>query len=72
MKRLAFATPATKILQRYPMAGDHYFIEDLHGVPCLTFNIVEWIDVFTRKAYKQIIVGSLNYHIKEKGVVRCM
>lgn len=50
------------------MAGDRYFIEDQHGVHFLTFTVVEWIDVFTRKEYKQIIVDSLNYCIKEKGV----
>jgi hypothetical protein len=44
------------------MAGDRYFIEDQHGVHFLTFTVVEWIDVFTRKEYKQIIVDSLLHH----------
>lgn len=34
----------------------------------LTFTVVFWIDVFTRKEYKHIIVNSLNYCIKEKGL----
>jgi len=35
----------------------------------LTFNVVEWIDIFTRPVFKQIIVESLNYFIEKKGLV---
>ena len=35
----------------------------------LTFNIVEWIDIFTRPVFKQIIVESLNYFIEKKGLI---
>ena len=34
----------------------------------LTFTIVGWIDVFTRKEYRLEIVDSLNYCISEKGL----
>lgn len=34
----------------------------------LTFQIVYWIDVFSRKRYRDIIVDSLNYCTKEKGL----
>ena len=34
-----------------------------------TFATVNWIDVFTRPLYKDIVVDSLNYCIKEKGLV---
>ncbi len=34
----------------------------------ITFAVVDWIDVFTRKAYKDIIVGSLAYCQANKGL----
>lgn len=33
----------------------------------LTFNTVDWVDVFIRPAYKQIITDALNYFIEKKG-----
>ena len=50
------------------MSGDRYFITDQHATYFLTFTIVDWIDVFTRKDYKIIIVDSLNYCIEHKGL----
>jgi len=35
----------------------------------VTFATVNWIDVFTRRVYKDIVVDSLNYCIKNKGLV---
>ena len=34
----------------------------------LTFNVVEWIDIFVRPVFKQIIVESLNHFIEKKGL----
>ena len=34
----------------------------------VTLTIVEWIDIFTRPAYRHIIVDSLNYCIINKGL----
>ena len=39
--------------------GNAYFV---------TLTIVEWIDIFTRPAYRHIIVDSLNYCIANKGL----
>ena len=50
------------------MSGDKYLITDQHATYFLTFTIVEWIDIFTRKDYKPIIVDSLNYCIAHKGM----
>lgn len=50
------------------MSGDKYFITDQHATYFLTFTVVEWVDVFTRKDYKQIIVDSLNYCIEHKSL----
>jgi putative transposase len=35
----------------------------------LTFNTVDWVDIFIRPVYKQIIVHSLNHFIDHKGLV---
>ena len=45
-----------------------YKICDQNGLYYLTFSTVEWIDVFTRKRYKDIVVESLKYCQKEKGL----
>ncbi len=50
------------------MSGDNYFITDQNAVYFLTFTVVEWVDVFTRKEYKIQIVDSLNYCIDNKGL----
>ncbi len=50
------------------MTTENYFIKDQNSVCCLTFTIVDWIDVFSRKEYKIVIVDSLNYCIGHKGL----
>ena len=35
----------------------------------LTMTVVNWIDIFSRPIYKHIIVGSLEYSIKNKGLI---
>src|SRR5262245_60215543 len=34
----------------------------------ITFSVINWIDVFSREAYKQILVESLQYCIDNKGL----
>ena len=50
------------------MSGDRYFIRDQHQTHFITCTIVEWIVLFTRPCYKNIITDSLNYCIKAKGL----
>ena len=50
------------------MSGDRYRIGDQHAAYFLTFTIVDWVDIFTRKEYKLVITDSLNYCIAEKGL----
>lgn len=45
-----------------------YKIGNQNGLYYLTFATVGWIDVFTRKSYKDVIVESLSYCQKEKGL----
>lgn len=39
-----------------------------HNCHYLTFNVVDWIDIFVRPVFKQIIVESLNHFIEKKGL----
>ena len=50
------------------MSGDNYFITDQNAIYFLTFTVVEWVDVFTRKEYKLDIANSLNYCVENKGL----
>jgi REP element-mobilizing transposase RayT len=50
------------------MKDDGYKIRDQYAVHFITFAIVEWVDVFTRKAYAEILLDSLRYCIHEKGL----
>ncbi|WP_198931780.1 transposase [Labilibacter marinus] len=38
------------------------------GVYFVSFAVVEWLDVFTRNEYKNIIIDSLQFCRKEKGM----
>ncbi|HKK64010.1 MAG TPA: transposase [Bacteroidales bacterium] len=46
-----------------------YKFRDPDGVYFVTFGTVYWIDVFSRPVYKDILVESINYCVKEKGLV---
>jgi len=40
-----------------------------NGIYYLTTTVVEWVDVFTRPVYRDIIVEALKYCQKEKGLI---
>ena len=46
-----------------------YKIDEKDGIYFLTFQIVEWVDIFTRKIYRDLVLESLNYCIQSKGLV---
>jgi len=50
------------------MTADNYFIKDQNSVYFLTFTVVDWVDVFTRKEFKIVIVDSLNFCVFNKGL----
>ncbi len=50
------------------MKEDGYKIRDQQGIYFITFAVVEWVDVFTRKEYADIIIESLRYCIQHKGL----
>jgi REP element-mobilizing transposase RayT len=45
-----------------------YVIRDQGAIYFLTFTVVEWVDVFTRKDYRDIIIDSLKYCQEAKGM----
>ena len=47
----------------------NYRITDSNKPHFLPLTLVEWVDLFTRERYKQIVIDSLMYSIKEKGLV---
>ncbi len=46
-----------------------YKISNKQGIYFLSFAVVNWIDVFTRRLYKDVLVDSLKYCQQEKGLV---
>jgi hypothetical protein len=50
------------------MKDDGYKIRDQHAVHFITFSVVEWVDVFTRRTYGDIVIQTLLYCINNKGL----
>ncbi len=50
------------------MSGDRYEIQDQQACYFITMTVVYWIDLFSRRDYKDVIVDSLNYCITNKGL----
>lgn len=46
-----------------------YKIRNPNGIYFLTFAVVEWVDVFTRKEYADMVIESLKYCQQEKGLI---
>lgn len=46
-----------------------YKFHDPHGTYFITFATVEWVDVFTRRAYKDLLVDSLRHCQEKKGLL---
>ena len=48
-----------------------YQINDQEGLYYLTFQVVWWVDIFTRQAIRDIFVDSLRYCQQNKGLYLC-
>ena len=46
-----------------------YHIVEQDRLHYVTLQVVEWVDIFSRQKYRDIIVENLNYCIKNKGLV---
>ena len=51
------------------MSTGGYKIINKEAIHFVTFAVAEWVDVFTRREYKDILIDSLKYCQKEKGLV---
>lgn len=45
-----------------------YQIEDQNGIYFITHTVVDWVDVFTRQVYRDIVIDSLQYCCENKGL----
>jgi REP element-mobilizing transposase RayT len=50
------------------MSNKPYSINNPTGIYFVTFATVEWVDVFTRRRYADILLDSLRFCQKEKGL----
>ncbi len=46
-----------------------YKIDNPTGTYYLTFQVMDWVDIFTRKIYRDIVLESFEYCRKEKGML---
>jgi REP element-mobilizing transposase RayT len=51
------------------MSEGGYKIRNKEAAHFITFAVVEWVDVFTRKDYRDILLDSIRYCQKEKGLL---
>lgn len=51
------------------MSDGGYKIRDKAAIHFVTFAVTEWVDAFTRKEYRDILLDSIKYCQKEKGLV---
>ncbi len=49
--------------------GFKYQTNNPEGIYFTTSTIVQWIDLFTRRAFQEIVIDSLKYCQREKGLV---
>ena len=51
------------------MSEGGYKIRNQEGIHFITFAVVEWVNVLTRKGYRDIVADSLKYCQNEKGLI---
>ena len=51
------------------MNENGYQIQDQSKIHFITATVVDWVDVFSRKRYRDIVIESLDYCIKNKGML---
>jgi REP element-mobilizing transposase RayT len=49
--------------------SEKYKVVDSSRPTFITLTIIDWVDLFTRKRYCQLMDDSLNYCVKEKGLI---
>ena len=51
------------------MSDGGYKIRNQAAIHFITFAVVEWVDVFSRKDYRDIVLDSIRFCQKEKGLL---
>ncbi|HLG39063.1 MAG TPA: transposase [Chitinophagaceae bacterium] len=51
------------------MSDGGYKIRNQQAIHFITFAVVDWVDVFTRKEYRDIVLESIKYCQSEKGLL---
>jgi len=51
------------------MGDGGYKIRNKEGIHFITFAVVKWVDVFTRKEYRDIVIDSIKHCQANKGLV---
>ena len=51
------------------MSDGGYKIHNQAAIHFITFAVSEWVDVFTRKEYRDIVLESIRFCQKEKGLL---
>jgi len=46
-----------------------YVVRDRNLPHFLTFTVVDWVDVFTRKSYRDTVIECLDFCMKKKGMI---
>jgi len=49
--------------------SNRYKITDPHGIHFITLTVVGWIDIFSRKKYRDMIIENLKYCQENKGLL---
>ena len=50
------------------MSDRGYIIRNQYAIHFITFSVVQWIDIFTRKVYADVVIDSLKYCQANKGL----
>lgn len=51
------------------MSKEGYKIRNTEGIYFISFAVVEWVDVFTRQQYRDIVLESLKFCQQQKGLL---
>ena len=51
------------------MGEGGYKLRDKEGIHFVTLAVTEWVDVFTRKEYRDILLDSIRHCQNEKGLI---
>jgi len=51
------------------MADSGYKIRNQYAIHFLTFTVVSWVDIFTRKECRDILIDAFKYCIDQKGML---